>query len=156
MSRMLFAVVLMLFATTGAHAQSPAWQAPAPGPALTAGDLQKLAGRICWGWFDRGTNSDNSRGAVFVAFEPAGAGRLWRKWGLAARNDPRKDKPEGYDDMGRTGPARLSDSQTEVTFKAENWFFDWFIRPNGDGTYRLRAVGTTDANRGAVGQLTCS
>lgn len=153
MIRIGLAFAALLAAVGGAAAQTAPWQVPAPGGPLTTTDVQRLDGKACWGWFDRGSNSDNSRGAVYVTF--GDGGRLWRKWGQEARTAPRRDRPEGYDDMGRLGPVRLSDTRTEVTFKAENWFFDWFIRPGGDGTYALRAIGTTDRNRGAIGQLTC-
>ena len=151
----LFALALLVPCPV-AFAQDAPWQVPAQGTPLSDTDLNRLAGKTCSGYFDRGNNSESARGAVFIAFSgPPVGGELWRKWGKDAEYAPRTDVPTGYDDMGKLGPVRITTTATEITYKASNWFFDWFIHPIGDGAYLLRAVGTTESSRGATGRPQC-
>lgn len=115
----------------------------------------QLAGRTCWGFFDKGNNSETARGAIFVRFSPSSpTGDFWRKWGKVAQEAARRDDPAGYEYVGKTTIAHLTPTGTEITFSADRRF-DWFIRPTSPGNYMARAVGNPDTARGAVGELHC-
>ena len=152
-----------LIACSQQQAPPGKWAVPAAGPALTQESLAQLSGKTCWGYFDRGTNSDSARGAVFAQFAASKApGQLWIKWGKEARETPRQDGPNGYIDMGRTTPPVLTAAGTEITFRTNVIFpsgsaqdFDWFVRPTDGASYVLRAVATVDQRRGATGILSC-
>jgi|GEM_PF-4986536 len=135
------------------------WRVPAEGGSLTAESLLALQGKTCWGAFDKGNNVETARGALFFRFErTAPIADFWRKWGKEAQLGARRDTPEGYEYRGKTTIAQLTPAGTEITFsqRGVSSAFDWFIRPIGGGSYKLRAVGNPDSSRGTVGELYCA
>ena len=136
--------------------ETKAWLIVPGGPQLDSSAIAALAGKTCWGWFDRGNNNDRARGAVFYRFTSAPiVGTHWRKWGQEARLEPRKTDPEGYEFMGDTSPVSISPSGTELTFRGTGGF-DWYLHPDGNGTYATRAARYPDPLvAGAPGRLTC-
>ena len=146
-----------LVACTQAGQQIGAWQIPANGPALAPDAPTQLIGKTCWGTFDKGTNEETARGAVFIRFSASSpTGDFWRKWGRAAQMSPRRDDPDGYDYSGKMTTAQLTPTGTEITFRTSTTgTFNWFIRPSGPGVYAARAMGISDSSRGAVGELHC-
>ena len=153
--RLILTTVVVLSAITRIVVAAPAWQVPAAGSPLDANAVLQLAGKSCWGHFDRGNNSETARGAIFIRFAPSsGIGDFWRKMGKDAEAAANHSS-DGYDYVGKTTAAQLTANAGEITFKATNWSFDWFIRPSSLGNYTLRAVGSSDITRGAIGELHC-
>ena len=143
-------------ATAQAQTSTGAWLVPAQGAPLDTSAVSKLAGKTCWGFFDKGNNSETARGAVFIRFSLSPPiGEIWRKWGKAAQDTAHRDSPDGYDNMGKTSVPQLTPSAMEIAFRTP-WSFDWFIRPISAGSYTLRAVGYPDTRRGAIGELHCA
>jgi hypothetical protein len=64
-------LVVILAGCVQAQPSVGAWQVPAEGPPLNAGVVMQLAGKTCWGFFDKGINSETARGAVFIRFSPS-------------------------------------------------------------------------------------
>ena len=157
-------LVVILAGCVQAMPSGGAWQVPAEGPPLNAGAVMQLAGKTCWGFFDKGINSENARGAVFIRFSPSPPiGDFWNKWGKEAQAAAQRGNPDGYDYVGKTTVAQLTPAGTEITFQRPTspgnravMSFDWFIRPASPGNYAMRAVNSRDNNRGAVGELHCS
>lgn len=157
-------LVVILAGCIQAQPSVGAWQVPAEGPPLNAGVVMQLAGKTCWGFFDKGINAETARGAVFIRFSPSPPiGDFWNKWGKEAQAAAHRDNPDGYDYWGKTTVAQLTPAGTEITFQRPTnpgnrvvMSFDWFIRPTSPGNYAMRAVNSRDTNRGAVGELHCS
>lgn len=165
--RSIAAVALVIIVTACSQAQTPSgrWLIPAEGPPLGASAVIQLSGKTCWGFFDKGNNSETARGAVFIRFSQLPpVGDFWLKLGKVAQVSALRDSPEGYDYMGKTTVLRLTPAGTEMTFTrgvvfrsgGQNISFDWFIRPTDPGNYTLRSVNSSDTSRGAVGELHCS
>ena len=154
--RVILTSVVVLTAITRTVVAAPAWQVPAAGPPLDGDAVLQLGGKSCWGFFDRGNNSETARGAVFIRFAPSTViGDFWRKMGRDAEAAANRNSPDGYDYVGKTTAAQLAENAGEITFKVREWSFDWFIRPSSPGNYNLRAVGSPDVTRGAIGELHC-
>jgi hypothetical protein len=149
-------LVSISFLSQSVAQQSP-WQVAAQGARLSAADVRQLSGKTCWGFFDKGTNSETARGAILVRFDSSTlVGDFWRKWGKDAQLAAHLANANGYDYVGKTSTPQLSPSGTEITFRGAQWTFDWFIRPTGSGAFALRAINTTDSSRGAIGELHCN
>lgn len=157
--RNLLLIGAILCAASSPVLAAPPWQTPAQGPQLSHTDVGNLIAKTCWGWFDRGNHNQNAMGAVYIRFSatPPLVGHMWSKSGQAARDNPSSDLPAGYDDRGQTAPMTVTSIGTELTFftgVSQDWQrFDWYLAPNGNATYKIRAVGV--GNRGAVGSLHC-
>jgi len=133
-----------------------AWQIPAAGPALSADAVAQLYGKTCWGFFDKGTNEEKARGAIFLRFSPTSpVADYWRKWGKDAEAAAHRDDPDGYDYQGKTTVAQLTPAATEMAMRILQSRFDLFLRPTSAGVYSLRFVAMDDGSRGAVGELHC-